>query len=114
MAERVYVVQETKITNRNGEQVTRNLVPALEYGSVETLLAPDAHVLNAQPVVEQIKARLTRFDDEDFLIAMGDPVAIMIAGAVAAIANRGRFTVLKWEKTPGKYYPIPVDLGLRR
>jgi len=100
-AARVFVVQESP---------SKNLLPALQYGSLIPLLEPDAQVvLDAAPTVRRLRAALRDYGDADYILAIGDPVAIGIACAVAADANGGRFTVLKWDRMEHVYYPVPVD-----
>lgn len=107
----VYVVQEPRYKAPEGGWKKINLLPALDYGSIEIILEPGEQVMfNAASAVRTIKARLGGYREQDFILAGGDPVAIGIACATAAIANRGRFTVLKWDRQESRYYPVPVDL----
>lgn len=104
----VYMVQEPMGRNHQ----TLNTVPALDYGTVEVLLERGVQVMfNAAAVVALLRQKLGTFDDRDFILAAGDPVAIGVACAVAARINEGRFTVLKWDNQEHRYYPVPVDLG---
>lgn len=100
----VYVVQEVK---------NKNLVPALEFGSLETVLEAEVQVfLNSKQVVEHVQQKLVFYSDKDYILAIGDPVAIGIVCAVAASMNEGRFTVLKWDRQERVYIPVSVDLNL--
>lgn len=106
---KVWVVQETPIRdNATGELRRRDLTPALEYGSLEVLLEADERVLNAQPMVEKLRTKLARYTEADFIIPMGDPVAIGIVCALVADMTGGAFTLLKWERQQRRYFPIPV------
>lgn len=40
------------------------------------------------------------FTDDDFVVAIGDPVAIAIFTYAAAFTNTGRVKVLKWDRLP--------------
>jgi hypothetical protein len=53
---------------------------------------------------------LSKFTDEDYLLLSGDPVAIAIAGALAADHNQGRMKTLKWDNYEKRYYPLQIDL----
>jgi hypothetical protein len=99
---RVFVTQENpKI----------NITPALKYGKIEVLLAPGEEiVLGASYCVNRMDALLRDFSDADYLLPVGNPVAIAIAAALAARYNRGRFNVLKWDNRQHVYYPITVEL----
>ncbi len=50
------------------------------------------------------------FSDSDFLLAMGDPVAIAIASIVASDINNGRLKILKWDREHRAYYPVEIDI----
>ena len=54
--------------------------------------------------------RLKDFNDNDYLLLMGDPAIIALAGAVASDVNGGRFKILKWDRDEKKYYDIEIDL----
>lgn len=102
MSGKVYVVQETP---------GRNLVPALQYGEVEVLLPPGQVAFSSVPTVRRLNHNLRNFSDEDYLLMMGDPVAIALAGAVAARYNGGRMNILKWDKQERRYIVVKVDLN---
>ena len=67
-------------------------------------------MLSTGPEVSRLKRKLIDFNDDDYLLLMGDPSAIGIACAVASSNNRGRFKCLKWDKREYKYYPVDVNL----
>ncbi len=53
--------------------------------------------------------KLIDFNDDDYLLLVGDPAAIGLCCAVAAAIN-GRFTVLKWDRQEMTYYPVSFDI----
>ena len=61
-------------------------------------------------MIHKLRKKLERFNDEDFLLLIGDPAIIAIAGVVASEANNGKFKLLKWDRYDGKYYPLSIDL----
>ena len=87
----VYVVQEVP---------GRNIASAVQYGDFEVLL----------PSVRRMKSILKDFKDEDYLLLIGDPAAIGVACSIAAFYNRGRYSILKWDRQEGMYYPVKIDL----
>ena len=98
----VYVVQEVS---------GRNILSAEKFGKLELLLPEGSQlVLSAGPTVKRLTHKLRNFNDEDYLLLMGDPSAIGIACAIAASNNRGRFKFLKWDRREYKYYPVEVNL----
>jgi len=101
----VYVVQEVK---------SRNILSAEKFGTLELLLPEGSQlVLSTGPTVRRLRYRLRNFNDDDYLLLIGDPSAIGIACAVAATNNRGQFKCLKWDKREYKYYPVEVNLNER-
>ncbi len=98
----VYVVQE-----QNG----KNLLPARKYGEISTLLPPGQQVtFSAGQVVRQLDVKLSNFSDSDYLLLIGDPVAIGISVAIAAKWNNGKVKLLKWDKQECMYYPVSLNL----
>ena len=101
----VYVVQEVK---------SRNILSAEKFGTLELLLPEGSQlVLSTGPTVRRLRHRLRNFNDDDYLLLIGDPSAIGIACAIAATNNIGRFKCLKWDKREFKYYPVEVNLNER-
>ncbi len=88
-----------------------DLAPATVYGELVILLkqAKD-QTFAPQPVLRMLKQQLKDFSDQDFLLLVGDPVAMALAVNAAAQVNNGRVKLLKWSKRHERYYPIEVDL----
>jgi len=97
----VFVVQES---------IGKNILSASEFGEIEVLLPPGNIAFSSGPTVKRLKRNLRLFNDEDFLLLMGDPAAIAIASAVATQINNGRMNLLKWDRQERKYYPVKVDV----
>lgn len=98
----VYIVQEVP---------GRNVLSALAYGQLECLLPPGMQVtLSSGPVVRRLRQALRNFNDSDYILLMGDPVAIGIACSVAGNANQGRYKLLKWDREQRLYYPLQVNI----
>ena len=93
----VYIVQEVS---------GRNLVPAAKYGELKPLLPAKTNLmLSTGPEVSRLKRKLVDFNDDDYLLLIGDPAAIGLCCAIAASIN-GRFSVLKWDRQEMTYYPV--------
>jgi hypothetical protein len=98
----VYVVQE---------QLGKNIISATKYGEIEVLLPTGSQItFSAGHVTEELKSKLSNFNDSDYLLLMGDPVAIGLATMVAAHWNKGRVKMLKWDKQEKVYYSVSVNL----
>jgi hypothetical protein len=97
----VYVVQE---------QQGKNILPALKYGEISVLLPPGLQIgFSAGQIVQQINAKLSNFSDADYLLLIGDPVAIGVSVAVAGKWNQGKVKMLKWDKQEHMYYPVSIN-----
>lgn len=100
---KVFVVQQ---------QPGKNLIPAIKYGELVPLLNPqDQIIINSERAVKLIGDKLALFDDDDFLLLIGDPAAILIAGVMAAKVNNGIVNVLKWDRQTSEYYPVKIDFN---
>jgi len=97
MTGKVYVVQEVP---------GRDLVPAMEFGTLEMLLPHGDTVISIAPTVARLHRKLRQFNSNDYLLLIGDPVAIGLATAVASDMNAGNVRFLKWDKRHGRYIPI--------
>lgn len=108
----VYVVQEPmKRDEATGQMVSIfNFAKALEYGEVKICLPPGNIALSAAPTTFQLHEALADFDDKDYLLCAGDPTAIAMAGAVAAMKNRGKIKLLKRDRDTKKYIQVDFDV----
>jgi len=98
----VYVVQEA---------LGKNILSAEKYGELVLLLEYNRQiVLSSAPTVRILKEKLKNFNDDDYLLLMGDPVAMGLACAIASDVNRGRVKCLKWDKREMRYYPVEFDI----
>ncbi len=98
----VYVVQEVP---------GRNIASARSYSDFEVLLPSNKQImLSAAHSVRRIKKILQDFKEGDYLLLIGDPATIGVACSIAAFYNRGRYSILKWDRQEGLYYPVDIDL----
>ena len=99
---KVYIVQENPNVN---------VIGAGRFGDLIPLLPPGRQItLSSSPVVKLLKNKLKNFNDKDFLLAMGDPVAIAVASMVASDINNGKVNMLKWDRENQCYYNVNIDL----
>ena len=97
----VYVLQE----------MGRNIRSAEKFGDLKVCLPDNKQmVLSSSPLTFKLQQELRDFNDNDYLLLIGDPAIIAVAGAIAADINNGRFKVLKWDRNEMKYYDIEIDL----
>ena len=101
----VYVLQE----------MGRNVRSAEKFGDLKVVLPDNRQiVLSSGPLTFKLQQELKDFNDEDYLLLMGDPAIIAVAGAVVSDVNGGRFKVLKWDRDEKRYYDIEIDLRGKR
>ena len=97
----VYVLQE----------MGKNIRSAEKFGDLKILLPDNKQiVLSAGPVAHKLRKELSTFCDDDYLLLIGDPAIIAIAGAIASEMNLGKFKVLRWDRNESRYYDIEIDL----
>lgn len=115
MSSRVYVVNETLVYNeerREMEPAHRGIRKAARYGTMVHLLPAGPLPNNMEDVAKAIREKLANFSDDDFILPVGDPVAIGLAGAFAAAANHGRVNYLRWMRDERMYTVVETDMGL--
>ena len=97
----VYILQE----------MGKNVRSAEKFGDLKVCLPDNRQmILSSGPLTFKLKQELKDFNDNDYLLLIGDPAIIAVAGAIASENNNGRFKVLKWDRNEMKYYDIEIDL----
>ena len=110
MNARVFVCTEP-ITYRDGQpEPMFDVSPALQYGSLEILTRHNQSMFISVPMVRSIREKLKDFNDNDFILPVGDPVTIGAVCAIAADINGGYYKILKWDKKQRKYLPIEIQV----
>jgi hypothetical protein len=98
---RVYVTQESDL----------NLSKATRFGTLTFLLPKHKHItVSAESALRELRSKLINFSDDDFILPLGDPLAIALAIFVAAEMNDGVVNVLKWDNEMKDYYNVSVDM----
>ena len=111
MRPKVFIIHEVMKMNKAGSMVPAfDFRKAAEYGDLEVCLPQGRVALTPGPTVQCLTEKLRNFTDEDYLMAVGDPSAILIAGAIAASNNRGKFKLLKWDKEMRQYIKVEVNI----
>lgn len=87
-----------------------SLTEAAAYGQIEVLIKSNNIGIMLQPLVASMKTQLKDFDDTDYILPAGDPVAIGIAACIAAKNNRGRVNFLRWDRQTRSYIKIEVSI----
>lgn len=107
---RVFVIQNQH--RWSAEQ--REFVPkydvgsAKQYGDLHEVLSPTASPFKPALVLPDIRAALSDFSDDDYLLLIGNPVLIGMSVAIAAAANKGRVKLLQWSGKESKYICVQI------
>lgn len=105
----VFVVHETRRRTPDGSMVPAfDLTPASAYGDLVVMHAGPVGV-DLSPYIRNFWRHLAEFDDEDFILPVGDPALVAAACAIAGDIN-GRFSVLRWDREARHYIPSVIDL----
>ena len=88
-----------------------NVRSAEKFGDLKIML-PDRKqmILASGPLTFELQKHLKDFNDNDYLLLIGDPAIIGLCCAIAAEANNGKFKVLKWDRNDKRYYDLEIDL----
>lgn len=107
---KVWITNESfQRTENGGIQSKFNLTPAAAYGTLEVLVPAGNSLISSVPTVRLIREKLRDFSDNDYLLPIGDPAAMMIAGAIAAEVNHGRLKLLRWDRIQQQYIVVQID-----
>ena len=105
----VFVINEPlkKIDGKWAPRV--DLRPAAEHGSIIHCLAPGPITMGPEPIISTFQQSFVDIDTEDFLLPVGDPVAMVIAGAVAGRLTN-QFKILRWNGHNRRYTIMDIEL----
>lgn len=88
-----------------------DLSPAAQYGELVYLLGQRGNIPQAtSKTIALLREKLRDFKPTDYLVAIGDPVAIAAAAVVAAGYSGGTINVLKWDRRIEGYLPYRLEL----
>lgn len=104
------------ITHVPHHRVERKLVPAINvspakaHGEIVVMLPPQTTYMDTKLLMHGLRAELKHYNYEkgDCLLPLGDPVAC--AAAVAILAVRGRFRILRWDKRLCEYFAATIEV----
>ena len=109
---RVFIVQEptnwNPVTQRRESKF--DMAAAALYGDLQVLLGSDMMPLDLNLIVADLHQRLSDYGDNDYILPAGNPAAIGMATAIAALYNEGRVQMLVWYGRHQGYVPLAVNL----
>lgn len=115
MSARVFVVQEPLRRHPNHRKVEYkySLRPAEAYGELVVLLAwEDLHnPVNVPAMMTKLREGLQDFEDNDYLLAAGNPGAIAAAAIIAAEVTGWGCKMLVWDNRRELYDVFDLNLN---
>ena len=114
MVARCFILQEVMKKTERGEFVpVMDFRKVLEYGEPIVCLPSGRVGLTPGPTIDLLKEKLKDFNDNDFIVPVGHPGLIALAGAIAMNNNRGKMKMLIWDKDSKRYIKVDYDLNYR-
>ncbi len=99
---KVYVVQDAPV----------NFLPAGKFGDVqEPVFRQEEQMMYArQAMVRRLRHAFRNFKPDDYLLSVGDPALIAVAGAIVSHTTGGIWKQLKWDRQERRYYSVDIDV----
>jgi hypothetical protein len=95
------------------EDTERDLSSACKYGEL-CYIYPERHQVSGDypDDVDTALDNLYGYTANDYLLAVGDPVAIALCAIVAAQETGGRVNILRWDRQAQRYFVVKLDVPL--
>lgn len=109
---RVFVVQQPAYFDRAKREFIDkyDLTPAARYGRLVFILGPgNIFKDRMKQALDQTSRVLESFTEDDFILAVGDPVAIAGAVLVAGKRTGGKVKLLKWDRIAESYDSFSIN-----
>lgn len=110
---KVFVIHQPAVRDHftSNMRPQHDLSPALRYGQIIDVLPPGSITQDTNVLTSQIEKRFKEenFSEGDFIIAMGDPIAI-VAGALVAARMSATVRLLKWDRRMQGYLPCEINV----
>ena len=109
----VFAVQmQMRFDNDKRELVERfpSINRADKWGKIKFILSPSANPFKPELVIGDIHECLSGFNNNDYLLLIGNPVLIGMATAIAANNSGGLVNFLQWSGRHNTYTEITARL----
>src|SRR5690606_29686130 len=105
---RVFVVQNQHRWNRDEQRFEPkfDLTPAKEFGELVYLLSPTAAPFRPEPIIEELREKLSDFGTGDYLLLVVNPILLGFAGAIAGDADGRDVSLLQWSGKDQRYIAV--------
>lgn len=107
------IVFVTQIPSRHtrGDQYiqTVDISSAKNFGEPRIIFPMGMNYPSMEIIADQLEESLADFQDQDFLLPLGDTM-LMIAAAAILGRSFGDFTMLKWDRQERKYFTYLITV----
>jgi hypothetical protein len=87
-----------------------DLSPALKFGELVVCLPPNVSFYMTKPVIIALREKMADFTEDDYLVAIGSPMAIAISSGIALRKTGGKLNLLSWDKREHEYLNTRIEL----
>jgi hypothetical protein len=110
----VVYVPQVPLTSNGGQDTVRprvDLRPAEKYGKL-CYLIDWCNLDEADPaaLLHELRTGLKDYNDNDYLLMVGNPTLMALAALVASEQNDGRIRLLYWRREQRRYTIVNIDL----
>ena len=115
MRSKCFIIQEPmRYDNESGNMIpVMDFREVLKYGDPVVCLPPVRVSFSPAPLVDMLRDKLKDYNDDDYIVSVGDPSAIFVAAMVLSELNRGKCNLLKWDKQSKSYIKVSIDIHYR-
>jgi hypothetical protein len=108
---KVYIIQNVMRKYPDGTYRGLDYSQAERFGEIVYLFDGNKQVvMSPQPTIRKLKSVLKDFNDNDYLLLVGDPALIGLTTSVLVTISNGRYNMLKYDRIEKDYFPIRVDV----
>ena len=108
----VYIPQEPRKRDaKSGQWVTAiDLSPAKKFGDLKVLLQHRSLPIDIEPMSQNLKESLKDFSDDDYMLAIGNPTAMVLSAIIASQNNDGKLKMLYWDSKIKDYISVAFNV----
>ena len=87
-----------------------DLSPAKKFGELKVLLPHGSLPIDTEPMISTLQDSLKDFSDDDYLLAIGNPTAMVMAGIIAS-QNNEKLKMLYWDSKVKDYISVEFTMN---
>lgn len=106
---RVFLPQVVeRYDSATGRRVSFDFSPAAQFGQLTEVLSSDDNPLFLAHLTQKIREVLEDFNENDYLLAVGDP-AVIAACAGVLFRRQTKVKMLKWDRKMKVYIALEIN-----